>query len=209
MKLTPWVVTVHLLGGMLLLAGLVSVATRLSGHRVIEAPISKRRFYVSAVIILAVVQIGLGGWVSTHYAAGACGNTFPLCRGHWMPSVMKWQPLLELSHPAGYTLAGDIFPATALVAIHWLHRCGALCVTLAVALLGSYFFRFGAKVWAYKVWVCLVIQLSLGMGNIYWNLPLPLAVAHNGGAALLLSVLVFIFQRISMDVEMKHSVQSV
>lgn len=200
-KLTPWVVTVHLLGGMLLLAWLICVATSLSFQRHISPHLVKLKPLVAFVCFLVICQIALGGWVSTHYAAGVCGKTFPLCRGSWMPSVMNWKPVLELSHPLGYQLSGEIFPASALVAIHWLHRCGALCVSLAIGILGWKFLKTGEKFIAYLLWGILFIQVNIGVANVHLNLPIGLAVAHNGGAAVLLGVLVCLFRRLSTSSE--------
>jgi cytochrome c oxidase assembly protein subunit 15 len=42
----------------------------------------------------------------------------------------------------------------------------------------------------------LVLQVSLGISNVLFSLPLPVAVAHNTGAALLLASLVLLNYRV-------------
>ncbi|MDR0780482.1 MAG: COX15/CtaA family protein, partial [Pseudomonadales bacterium] len=42
----------------------------------------------------------------------------------------------------------------------------------------------------------LVVQVCLGLSNVHWTLPLPIAVAHNAGGALLLLALVSLNYRL-------------
>lgn len=174
---------------MLLLVWLIIIAVQLSAKPALKSISSQGQWVIRGVWIIVLLQIMLGGWVSTNYAAGACGSTFPLCRGEWMPHAIQWQPALEVGHALGYTLLGDRFPAGALVAIHLMHRTGAAVITLAVTGLVAYLMRRREWKWSGLLIMSLVLQLLLGFANIHWNLPLAIAVAHNGGAALLLALL--------------------
>lgn len=42
----------------------------------------------------------------------------------------------------------------------------------------------------------LLLQIGLGISNVLYSLPLPVAIAHNGGAALLLIVLLVLIFRV-------------
>ncbi|GHD68108.1 COX15/CtaA family protein [Jeongeupia chitinilytica] len=184
LKLMPVVVTTHLLGGMSLIALLAALAARTT----LPALPTRRGLTALAglTLLLCIGQIALGGWVSTNYAALACDG-FPACRGGFSPPP----GLLEALRPdraLGLTADGTALSIDHLAAIHWLHRLGALLLSLAV----------GLTVWrawpvapkhAALLMATLLLQAALGIANVELGLPLPLAVAHNGGAALLLSVL--------------------
>jgi heme a synthase len=190
LKLMPIIVTGHLLGGMLLWVWMVMIATGLSAHYVKEKRPFKPVWAVRGVWGLVLLQIALGGWVSSHYAAGACGNSFPLCRDVWMPAQMNWKAALQGGYPVSVSATEMHFPVTGLIAIHWLHRIGAVTVLCVVTGLILYAKKTQqAKKWIIALSHALVLQLFLGFANIYWNLPLWSAVAHNGGAALLLGIL--------------------
>ncbi|MES2207418.1 MAG: COX15/CtaA family protein [Pseudomonadota bacterium] len=193
LKLMPIIVTGHLIGGVLLLVWLVRIAMYLSS----ESPEKNNNVVVSAKTTLPIIlvwflvlfQIFLGGWVSTNYAAGACGNSFPLCRESLIPKGILWEPALNLGHDLGYVSSGVPFPAGGLVAIHWMHRLGALIVAIAVIALALYLIKNKHRKCALLLLAVLSLQITLGFFNIYANLPLFVAVAHNGGATLLLAIL--------------------
>ena len=195
MKLQPAIVTLHLLGGIVLLALLTWIALR-------EAPTPKvmaaPSVHAPAVVALAAVfiQIGLGGWVSSNYAVLACPD-FPLCQGEFFPP-MDFSHGFTWWRALGRTGEGDLVPFQALVAIHWTHRMFAIVVVAAV----------GALVW--RLWqhsslshlargllALLVLQVLTGLSNVVLQWPLLLAVLHSGGAALLVALLVVVMHRTS------------
>jgi heme a synthase len=193
MLLKPVIVTLHLIGGMATLALVVWLALRQS--RIAPPPEPERaralRPWVLLGIAVVTVQIALGGWVSSNYAALACID-FPTCHGEWLPE-MDFRHGFQLVRPLGMTAAGVHLAYEALTAIHWTHRVGALVTLLYVAGLSWALARlrgFGAH--AAMLAAILVIQVTLGITNVIASLPLAVAVAHNTGAALLLAVLVVI-----------------
>jgi heme a synthase len=197
LRLYPAVVTGHLIGGMTTLASLTWLLMR--QYR-LAAPADINRFQdmrVPAKLALAMlaIQIILGGWVSTNYAALACTD-FPQCHGTWAPAAdyaNGFYPLRDL----GRTATGDLLHQDALTAIHWVHRIGALLTFLILGYLGYRLLtREKFKSFGIALSSALALQISLGIANVLLSLPLPLAVAHNAGAALLLVILVALNYRL-------------
>ena len=191
--LKPVIVTLHLLGGLATLALLTWLALRQPPPAVALAPAANLRLRPWAMLALLVVvaQIALGGWVSTNYAALACVD-FPACHGEWLPQ-MDFRHGFQLARELGMTASGTHLGYDAITAIHWTHRVGALVTLLyvggfALALARAPgFARHGAVLAG-----VLLAQVALGIANVLGGLPLPVAVAHNAGAAVLLVTLVMI-----------------
>jgi len=186
--LKPAIVTAHLLGGLTTLSLLLWLALGESSF----APDARvRTLQPIAAFTLAVVavQVALGGWVSANYAALACPD-LPLCRGSLVPS-MDFANAFHVVRELGQTPDGALLSNEALTAIHWTHRMFAL---VAVAMVCG----LAAKSWPVlprlSVALALIVltQFALGVSNVLFGLPLPLAAAHNAGAALLIAALVVI-----------------
>ena len=195
--LKPLVVTAHLLGGMATLSLLLWLWLRERGQlsHAYYARVDHLRGAALLGLILVVVQIALGGWVSTNYAALACTD-FPLCQGSWVPE-MDFEHAFTLRRELGETASGDLLPMTALTAIHWVHRVMALIVTVYLGWLATRLFRTpGYSGIALVICMLLALQVTLGISNVLMSLPLALAVTHNAGAALLLSSLVVLNHRV-------------
>jgi cytochrome c oxidase assembly protein subunit 15 len=186
MLLKPAIVTAHLLGGMTILALLAWMAlAQFFGSSALEA----RQPRGAAVIALAAlgVQIALGGWVSSNYAALACPE-LPLCLGQAVPP-MDFRNAFHVLRELGETPQGELLSREALTAIHWSHRMFAL---VAVAVIGWAAYRALAvsRALAALIALLVILQFSLGVANVLVSRPLGLAAAHNAGAALLLIALV-------------------
>jgi cytochrome c oxidase assembly protein subunit 15 len=195
--LKPLIVSSHLLGGMATLSLLLWLwlRERTQFSHAYFARVDHLRSGAMIGLFLVIIQIALGGWVSTNYAALACTD-FPLCQGQWMP-VMDFEHGFTLHRELGETASGALLPMTALTAIHWMHRLMALVVTLYLSWLVWRLMRTpGYTDMGLAVGGLLILQLSLGISNIFLSLPLTLAVAHNAGAALLLSSMVLLNYRI-------------
>ena len=129
MKLQPVIVTIHLLGGVGLLALLTWLALREGDWVHVRAP--ERALATARVALLVVLlQVALGGWVSTNYAVMACPD-FPLCQGELLPP-MDFAHAFTLWRPLGMTGDGEAIPFQSLVAIHWTHRLFAVVVIVVV-----------------------------------------------------------------------------
>jgi cytochrome c oxidase assembly protein subunit 15 len=150
--------------------------------------------------VLLAVQIALGGWVSANYAVMACPD-FPLCHGQWVPAHMDFEHAYTLWRPLGMTGSGELIPFQSLVAIHWVHRSFAYLVFAVLAALAWRAWRVGGLGrWARVLAALLALQFFTGMSNVLFAWPLPLAVLHNGGAALLLMSLVMVNFRLRTSV---------
>jgi len=188
--LKPMVVTAHLLGGMTTLSLLVWLVQRPEGL----ARRGPHQLALAALIVVAI-QIALGGWVSSNYAGLACQD-FPTCQGAWLPA-MDFPRAFTLHRELGQTADGALLPFAALTAIHWSHRFWAVVVILVVGSLAvslivtTVWRRYGLALAG-----LLLLQVGLGIANVLLSLPLPLAVAHNLGAALLLAALVVVNYRL-------------
>ncbi|NDP47482.1 MAG: heme A synthase [Sulfuriferula multivorans] len=195
--LKPLIVSAHLLGGMATLSLLLWLwlKERNRNAHAYYARVDHLRFGALLGLILVVVQIVLGGWVSTNYAALACTD-FPMCQAAWVP-VMNFEHAFTLHRELGETASGELLPLTALTAIHWVHRLMALIVTVYLAWLALRLFRTpGYAGMGLMICMALALQVTLGISNVLLSLPLALAVAHNAGAALLLSSLVMLNHRV-------------
>jgi cytochrome c oxidase assembly protein subunit 15 len=145
--------------------------------------------WARAGLLIVVAQIALGGWVSANYAALACLD-FPTCRGAWVPA-MDFHHAFQVTRELGATADGSPLGLDALTAIHWTHRVGALVTALYVGTLALVLLRTnGYAPYGAVLGLVLVLQIMLGIANVMLKLPLPLAVAHNAGAAALLVTLV-------------------
>jgi cytochrome c oxidase assembly protein subunit 15 len=192
MKLFPAIVTLHLLGGMVLLALLRMQAT---GYA-LAAPASEGRTAVPAgvrrllwaVFVLLWLQIALGGWVSTNYAVLACSE-FPTCQGSWWPQ-MDFQQGFSIWRGLGLTAAGDGIPFAALTAIHYVHRLSAYAVFVGLGLAAWSLWRTPALRGVAQALALLALwQLTSGLANVVLDWPMLAAVAHTGGAAGLVVVM--------------------
>lgn len=196
--LKPIVVSGHLLGGMATFALLAWIAWRLSMPPVL--PHARRRglFTAAAIgVVLLSCQIFLGGWTSSNYAALACGiggSAFPTCLGQWWPAMDFHQGFI-LWRGIGVDFQGGILDAASRTAIQMAHRCGALAVFVYLAWLAHGAWRAGLRGHGMALAVLLVGQVVLGIGNVTLGAPLWIAVAHTGGAALLLFALIVLLAR--------------
>lgn len=203
LKLWPQVVTAHLLGGFTTLALLWLLSLRLSNRAWPQPNVPLHHWHslrplALIGLLLVIVQIALGGWTSSNYAALACPD-LPTCQGQWWPP-MDAAAGFNIFQEIGPNYLGGQLDGEARVAIHVGHRIGALVVTLYLLFLLSRLYKFagGAAMrrQANVIAVLLAIQLCLGLSNILWSLPLPIAVAHNAGGALLLLALVSLNYRL-------------
>jgi cytochrome c oxidase assembly protein subunit 15 len=195
-KLLPLVVTSHLLGGMAMFALLAYTALRLTLRQPPPVASEKLRRMAIAGMVLVAVQIALGGWTSSNYAALACGTDFPTCLGQWWPPTDFHQAFILLRH-IGVDYEGGILDGPARSTIQLVHRIGALIVFAHVLPLAIRAARVPAlRGYGVAVGLLLIAQVCLGVGNVMLGLPLPVAAAHNACAALLLFSLIALLVRL-------------
>ena len=190
-KLFPAIVTLHLLGAVVLLALLCiqAVHYRQAAARRLPTPVSPPlRNGLIATAVLLVLQIALGGWVSTNYAVLAC-TQFPTCQDSWWPP-MNFAQGFEIWRHLGVTGEGQPLDFSALTAIHYAHRLMAYAVFAALGVLAWRLRRIDTlKPQARWLAGLALLQLATGLGNVLLGWPLAAAVLHTGGAAALAVVL--------------------
>jgi len=196
LKLLPLVVVAHLLGGMTLFALLAYTALRLTFTPLGTSELAKLRRMTIAGIGLVAVQIALGGWTSANYAALSCGIDFPKCLGQWWPRT-DFSQAFVLWRQIGVDYEGGVLDAPARTAIQLAHRLGALLVFGHVGATSLRALRMPAlRAFGAALGIALLVQLALGISNVVFGLPLPVAAAHNAGAAALLFVLLALLVRL-------------
>jgi cytochrome c oxidase assembly protein subunit 15 len=189
--LKPLVVMGHLLGGFTTLSLLFLLLLIASDRRSTIVKPSFKPWAMLGLIIL-IMQIALGGWTSTNYAALACTD-FPTCHGVWMPET-DFSEAFVMWRGIGVNYEFGVLEHPARTAIHLTHRIGALItfvylLGLAVAMIK----QGGMLASASKVMlVLLVTQVALGISNVVFHLPLTVAVLHNLVAALLLLSVIYV-----------------
>lgn len=190
--LKPAIVLAHLAGGMLTFSLLVLLYLRTREKRPSPSlPQRKLGLALNVALVVLVAQILLGGWVSTNYAALACPD-FPKCTGQWWPES-DFVEGFTLWRGVGVDFEGGILDQEARVAIHLTHRIGALVVIGVFGWLLFKLFRTPGLAAPSAVLSALLIgQITLGILNVVLSLPLYVAVAHNGMAALLLATMVYL-----------------
>ena len=194
--LQPLIVTSHLLGGLSTLAVLWWLSLEPQRRPLTHPEASLRKFALAGVCLLAL-QIALGGWTSSNYAAIACPD-LPTCQGSWWPR-MDFRDAFVLWRGLGVDYEGGVLANAARVAIHVTHRLGAVII-------GAALIAIGLLVLARSAWRPLrflggllvfgvLLQISIGIAMVHFGFPLLLATLHNAGAALLVIVIIDVAAR--------------
>jgi cytochrome c oxidase assembly protein subunit 15 len=187
--LKPLIVTAHLLGGLTTLCLLWWLSLAPETHPLAARETALRKFALLGAAAL-IVQIALGGWTSSNYAAVACPD-LPTCQHSWWPP-MDFRDAFVLWRGIGMDYEGGVLANSARVAIHFTHRLGALVsgsilISLGVwaaasaRAAGSRRLQFAGRLLVLAV----ALQISFGLAIVHWGVPLPLATLHNAGAAFL------------------------
>ena len=206
MKLFPAIVSLHLLGAYLLLALLTVQAVRGGAAATPPGPLEMQppkvrpirapnqlgsTFWIAAALALLVLQAASGAWVSTNYAVLACSE-FPLCQGQWWPA-MDFARGFELWRPLGESADGTVLSFQAMTAIHVAHRLLAMLTLSLLGLLAWRLHRLNAlRKPARWLGGLVLLQLATGLSNVVLGWPMAAAIAHTGGAAALVAVLVWL-----------------
>ena len=195
--LKPVVVMAHLLGGLTtfsLLTWLAWSSTPDAGLVQAVAPRLRRLLWIG--LALLAIQIALGGWTSSNYAALACGSEYPKCLGQWWPA-QDYREAFVLWRGIGADYEGGVLDGPARVAIQMSHRLVAVLVFGHLLVVALRMLRTpGLVFWGSILGLLLFAQVALGISNVIYSLPLWVATAHTAGAALLLFVIVGLLARL-------------
>ena len=197
MLLKPVIVSAHLIGGMTTLALLTWIAHRHWGTFIQAGSISPSlKTLIRGALLILLMQVFLGGWTSTNYAALACTD-FPTCHGALVPE-MDFKDAFHMVRELGQSANGGNLTLAALTTIQWVHRIGAM---ITLAYLGSLALLLIRKPALGRIALLLLItlaaQISIGIANLILQLPLVLAVAHNLGAALLVIITIVLNSKVT------------
>ena len=216
LKLWPQIVALHLLGGFTTISLLTLLALRLRKFSVAQAnakstepqaqprptgstsSLASLRPWLYGGLLIIILQIALGAWTAANYAAVACTD-LPTCQGQWWPEGMDFQHGFDITQHVGPNYLGGQLTADGRVAIHVTHRIGALVSLGYFGVLLTLLWRRSSNRELHGpvrlVAVLLAAQITLGLANVLFHIPLPVAVAHNAmGAGLLLSVIYLIWR---------------
>ncbi|MEO8308084.1 MAG: COX15/CtaA family protein [Pseudomonadota bacterium] len=202
--LKPMIVTAHLVFGLATLAMLWwlwmslrrnsgqwpgrGAAVRSHGPALMPPAFDGLRTLCAFALVTLVIQILLGGWTSTNYAAVACPD-FPRCQASWWPAA-DFRDAFVVWRGLGINYEGGVLDSASRVAIHFTHRLGAVVATLTLLLSVILTLRLRRETpprrAAWLVLAALVLQLGIGISMVLRGFPLQIATAHNAGAALLL-----------------------
>ena len=195
--LKPIVVMSHLLGGLATLSLLTWLAwSTTPGASLVQAVAPRLRRLLWIGLALLIVQIALGGWTSSNYAALSCGPDFPKCLGQWWPAH-DFREAFVLWRGIGVDYEGGVLDGPARVAIQLAHRMMAVLVFGHLLIVAIRMLRTpGLLFWGSALLLLLLAQVGLGIANVMLGLPLWVATAHTAGAALLLFVVVGLLARL-------------
>jgi cytochrome c oxidase assembly protein subunit 15 len=203
--LKPLIVMGHLLGGLTTLGLLIWLLLE-ERRRNADRQARRAPWPVVAGLLVLIGQIALGGWTSSNYAALACPDV-PTCQGQWWPEQAEFAEGFVLWRGLGINYEFGILDAPSRVAIHFTHRLGAI-LTLAVLVSVALWVRRRSPVQAVRnattlVLAIVVLQVSIGVGIVWFGMPLPLATSHNGVAALLLLAVINLLHATSFPARLR------
>jgi cytochrome c oxidase assembly protein subunit 15 len=203
LRLYPAIVTLHLLGALVLLMLLVTQVVR-GGQAPSQVVSAGMRLGLLGAVLLLLVQVMLGGWVSANYAVLACSD-FPTCQGRWWPQ-MDLRQGFEVWHALGRSGSGGYLDLAGLTAIHFVHRLMALVVFVVLLTLAWRLHRRPAWRGASRLLALLLgMQLATGVSTVVLGWPLLAALLHSGGAAALVMTLTWMFARLDWQTEPVHA----
>jgi len=210
LKLMPIVVMAHLLGGFTTLCLLFLLYLRIKakgvnakGSNLVDSQLKKYSSYAFLGITILTAQIALGGWTSSNYAAMSCVE-LPICQGDWLANL-SFEQSFDLIPPSKESYEFGHLDHNERLTIHVSHRLGAIITGVFLAWLAIVVFlkarNHSIKSAAIILLGLLIIQISLGISNIWFSLPLKVAVAHNVVAACLMLSLIALAYKLRKNSE--------
>ena len=184
--LKPLIVTAHLLGGLSTVAILWWLSLTPDRRELSRSEVGLRKLALLGLGALAL-QIALGGWTSSNYAAVACPD-LPTCQQSWWPN-MDFRDAFVLWRGLDIDYTGGVLANPARIAIHVTHRIGAVIAGLILIAVGAVTLARAhsraLKIVGGLLMGAVLLQIGIGMSMVHFGMPLPLATLHNAGAALL------------------------
>ena len=175
----PVRLTLHLTLAALFFAALVALYVRL-GSAEGEPARPGERFAARAIVVLAFVQIALGGLVAGR-DAGLTYNTWPLMDGRLVPHGLR------MLQPLWLNMFDNI------TAIQFNHRIGGYVLTAAILAYAIAMRKASRPARSRALLLCVLVlaQVAVGIATLVNVVPIPLALAHQALALILLLALVW------------------
>jgi cytochrome c oxidase assembly protein subunit 15 len=213
LKLLPIIVTQHLLGGFLIVSTLWLIY--LNNHFELEWGLKVKHAFSPEVmqwrkklipwayvgLFILLTQIILGAWTSTNYASLSCPD-FPFCMND-QATALHFKEAFNIFAPVGVNYEGGVMSESIRQTIQMSHRIGALIVSLYIFIFTIFSLIKFQRVFEllkslYVILGLLCLQLSIGISNVIFKLPVITAVSHSLVAVLLLlSMITFTFKLIN------------
>ena len=214
MTLWPPIVTLHLIGGNLLLGVLVylaritfSLGSRENSelndsgfHRFQEK--SGMRSRIGLMIAVLFIIIASGGYNSSTYSGLHC-EAFPGCHeGSYLSFGMSGTDLSKLTGIEGHILQpapedyrGRFLPEFRNEWIHMLHRFIAVFGGLALIIMSWVWLknRFGYNVLNNFIVLLILLEIIVGVLNSVLRVPVPISALHTAVAAALTGLMFYAF----------------
>lgn len=195
MKLYPPTVVAHLFGGFFTFGLLCLLSLRVFSwdQKFFDPELAKFRLFSLLTLLVLLIQIGLGGWMSANYAALVCTH-LPVCEPGWVDKLV-FSEAFSAAYDPSHDYEFGLLSHEARVTIHILHRVVALILSamlvalVLLVLLSKATAR--SKMLACVLFSLLLVQVLLGLSNVIFSLPLVVATAHNGFGALLFAAMLY------------------
>lgn len=196
MRLYPPTVVGHLFGGFFTFTLLCLLALRVFGweQKSPEASLARYRYLALTAFFVLLLQIGLGGWMSANYAALVC-TELPICEPGWMQKI-SFLEAFSAPYDASVDYEFGILSHEARTTIHILHRLFAMIASILILAVLALVWREAKSQHTRHLLIAilalLIVQVGLGLSNIIFVLPIAVATAHNGVAAVLMAALAYL-----------------
>ncbi|MGR9107946.1 MAG: signal recognition particle-docking protein FtsY [Gammaproteobacteria bacterium] len=193
-KLMPLFVSANLLAGLLSLSLAFWIFLRVDPRVHFLKTRSNVGAWAKLSVVVFLAEIMLGTWTGANYAGLVCRD-FPTCMGSWWPPA-DYLGMFSIFEGWDWTDRVGVLSPDARVAMHWFHRLGAF---FSFVVLGGLALSLSSSKRQRKLRKSgvllsglLLLQIASGIGLVVLRMPLWLAVAHSGMAALLLLLLLYI-----------------
>jgi cytochrome c oxidase assembly protein subunit 15 len=188
-RVSQFRLTAHLALALLIFAAMFWIALDLLFPRRSSSPTLLGTAALALVVVILLMAL-TGGFVAG-IRAGRAYNTFPLMNGHWVP------PEILMLEPWWMNFFYN------MATVQFVHRALAWLLAFAVPLLWWQAMRSEpaprARLACHALLGALAAQIALGIATLLFVVPVPLGVAHQGGAVIVLAAALWVAHELRQD----------